>query len=129
MPDWRRSADRASLQANSLVSGIFSGNFAISVPRKPISLHETAVLGATFREIPYADYQGKQFEEQGFSKWCRGMSVSVVSVRFSHAGPFRVTRVAEISADCGAQTEDWYCSPQYKDLSNSLIPGQSWRLA
>ena len=29
LPGWRRSADRTSLQANSLVSGNFTGNFAI----------------------------------------------------------------------------------------------------
>jgi hypothetical protein len=33
---WRRSADRTSLQANSLVSGNFTGNFAILGPRDTI---------------------------------------------------------------------------------------------
>jgi hypothetical protein len=44
LPRWRRSADRTGLQANSLVSGNFTGNFAILVSQEPISLHETAVL-------------------------------------------------------------------------------------
>jgi hypothetical protein len=33
---WRRSADRTSLQENSLVSGNFTGNFAILGPRDTI---------------------------------------------------------------------------------------------
>jgi len=36
MPGWRRSADRTSLQANSLVSGNFSGNSAIPGLRRTI---------------------------------------------------------------------------------------------
>jgi hypothetical protein len=49
---WRRSADRTSLQANSLVSGNFTGNFAILVSQKPISLHETAVLQRLLVKFP-----------------------------------------------------------------------------
>jgi hypothetical protein len=33
LPGWRRSADRTSLQGNSLVSGNFTGNFAILGPK------------------------------------------------------------------------------------------------
>jgi hypothetical protein len=36
LPGWRRSADRTSLQANSLVSGNFTGNFAILEPKDTI---------------------------------------------------------------------------------------------
>src|SRR5207247_11376543 len=36
LPGWRRSADRTSLQANSLESGNFTGNFAILGLRDPI---------------------------------------------------------------------------------------------
>jgi hypothetical protein len=43
LPGWRRSADRARLQANSLLSGNLTGNFAISGVLKPISSPETAV--------------------------------------------------------------------------------------
>jgi hypothetical protein len=32
MPGWGRSADRASLHANSLVTGTFAGKFAVSGP-------------------------------------------------------------------------------------------------
>jgi hypothetical protein len=34
---WRRSADRTRLQANSLLTGNFTGNFAISGLPRPIS--------------------------------------------------------------------------------------------
>jgi len=36
LPGWPRSADRARLQAKSLVSGNFTGNFAILRPRGTI---------------------------------------------------------------------------------------------
>jgi len=49
---WRRSADRTRLQANSLVSGNFTGNFAILVSQKPISLQETAVLQRLLAQFP-----------------------------------------------------------------------------
>jgi hypothetical protein len=48
MPGWRRSADRTRLHANSLLTG----KFAILVPQKPISLHETAVLQRLFDQFP-----------------------------------------------------------------------------
>jgi hypothetical protein len=37
MPGWRRSADRTRLHANSLLTGNFTGNFAILRLRQPIS--------------------------------------------------------------------------------------------
>ena len=37
MPGWRRSADRTRLHANSLLTGNFTGNFAILGLREPIS--------------------------------------------------------------------------------------------
>jgi hypothetical protein len=41
---WRRSADRTRLQPNSLLTGNFAGNFAISGLREPIPEQETAAL-------------------------------------------------------------------------------------
>src|SRR5882672_5697461 len=53
LPGWRRSADRTGLQANSLLTGNFTGNFAISgfrdVPLKP----KVGCIAATSRTIPY----------------------------------------------------------------------------
>ena len=36
LPGWRRSADRTRLQANSLLTGNFTGNFAILEPEDTI---------------------------------------------------------------------------------------------
>jgi hypothetical protein len=44
LPGWRRSDDRNRLHANSLLTGIFTGNFAISGLPAPIPERETAVL-------------------------------------------------------------------------------------
>src|SRR5437764_8055505 len=41
---WRRSADRACLRVDSLLTGNFTGNFAVSSPSEPISWQEVAVL-------------------------------------------------------------------------------------
>jgi hypothetical protein len=52
LPPWRRSADRARLQANSLVSGNFTGNFAILGLRSTIEYQETAALQSLFEQFP-----------------------------------------------------------------------------
>ena len=51
-PGWRRSADRTSLQANSLVSGNFKGNFAILGLRDTIEHQETAALQPLLEQFP-----------------------------------------------------------------------------
>jgi hypothetical protein len=45
---WRRSTDRTCLRPNSLLTG----NFTTLVPRRPISLHEAAVLQAFPEQLP-----------------------------------------------------------------------------
>ena len=52
LPGWRRSADRTCLQANSLLTGNFTGNFVIFGPQKPFSLRETAVLQRLLAQFP-----------------------------------------------------------------------------
>src|SRR5207244_1990393 len=52
LPGWRRSADRTSLQANSLVSGNFTGNFAILGLRDTIWYQETAALQPLLEQFP-----------------------------------------------------------------------------
>jgi hypothetical protein len=52
MPGWRRSADRTRLHANSLLTGNFTGNFAISGPQDRISEQETAALQRLFVKFP-----------------------------------------------------------------------------
>jgi hypothetical protein len=52
LPRWRRSADRTSLQANSLVSGNFTGNFAIQGLRDTITCQETAALQPLLEQFP-----------------------------------------------------------------------------
>jgi hypothetical protein len=52
LPGWRRSADRTYLRPISLLTGNFTGNFAILVPRGPISLHETPVLQPFLEQFP-----------------------------------------------------------------------------
>jgi hypothetical protein len=49
---WRRSTDRAGLQANSLVSGNFTGNFAILGLRDTIEDQETAALQPLPEQFP-----------------------------------------------------------------------------
>src|SRR5258706_8409293 len=51
-PGWRRSADRTNLHANSLVSGNFTGNFAILRLRDTIWYQETAALQPVLEEFP-----------------------------------------------------------------------------
>jgi hypothetical protein len=72
---WRRSADRAGLQANSLVSGNFTGNFAILVSQKPISLHETAVLQRLLVQFPTRLIRENNFKNKEFSKTYQGPTV------------------------------------------------------
>jgi hypothetical protein len=52
LPGWRRSADRTRLHANSLLTGNFTGNFAISGLPKPISQQETAAPQSLFAQFP-----------------------------------------------------------------------------
>src|ERR1700720_4494875 len=52
LPGWRRSADRTRLQANSLLTGNFTGNFAISGLPRPISQQETAAPQSLFAQFP-----------------------------------------------------------------------------
>jgi hypothetical protein len=51
-PGWRRSADRTRLQANSLLTGNFTGKFAISRVQETISEPETAVPQGLFKKFP-----------------------------------------------------------------------------
>jgi hypothetical protein len=48
-----------------LLSGNFTGNFAILAPQKPISLHETAVLQRLCEQFPTQISRENIFEEQG----------------------------------------------------------------
>jgi hypothetical protein len=49
---WRRSADRTRLQADSLLTGNFTGNFAILGPCEPSSTQDTAVLQRFLWQFP-----------------------------------------------------------------------------
>jgi hypothetical protein len=49
---WRRSADRACLHVKSLLTGNFTGNFAISGPQDGIPERETAALQRLFVKFP-----------------------------------------------------------------------------
>ena len=55
LPGWRRSADRTCLHQNSLLTGNFTGNFAVSRLPRPISLARNRCAAVTFRAIPYAN--------------------------------------------------------------------------
>jgi hypothetical protein len=52
LPGWRRSADRTRLHATSLVTGNFTGNFAILAPCEPSSMQDTAVLQRFLAQFP-----------------------------------------------------------------------------
>jgi hypothetical protein len=52
MPGWRRSADRTRLHANSLLTGNFTGNFAILEAWEPISWQKTPVPQRLFAQFP-----------------------------------------------------------------------------
>src|SRR5438132_832361 len=51
-PGWRRSADRAGLHANSLLTGNFTGKNAISGFLGPISWQKVAVPHRFFAQFP-----------------------------------------------------------------------------
>jgi hypothetical protein len=59
---WRRSADRTCLYENSLVSGNFTGNFAISGLLQPIPEQETAALQHFPEQFP------KQINRENISR-------------------------------------------------------------
>ena len=52
LPGWRRSADRTRLHANSLLTGNFTGKFAILGRSETISLAKTAVPQALLERFP-----------------------------------------------------------------------------
>jgi len=52
MLGWRRSADRARLHTNSLLSGNLTGNSAILRPVESFSAQETAVLQPLMEQFP-----------------------------------------------------------------------------
>jgi hypothetical protein len=52
MPGWQRSADRTRLRANSLLTGNFTGNFAILGLRDAIWYQETAALQPLLEQFP-----------------------------------------------------------------------------
>jgi hypothetical protein len=52
LPGWRRSADRTRLPANSLLTGNFTGNFAILKLRDTIWYQETAALQPLSEQFP-----------------------------------------------------------------------------
>jgi hypothetical protein len=62
LPGWRRSADRTCLYENSLVSGNFTGNFAISGLRQLIPEQETAALRHFPEQFP------KQINRENISR-------------------------------------------------------------
>ena len=49
---WEQSDTNQSQPSNSLLTGNFTGNFAILGPQKPISLHETTVPQRLFTKFP-----------------------------------------------------------------------------
>jgi hypothetical protein len=52
LPGWRRSADRTRLHANSLLTGNFTGNFAIFSPLRRLSTRKAAVPQGLFAKFP-----------------------------------------------------------------------------
>jgi hypothetical protein len=62
MGGWRGSADRARLHRNSLLTGNFTGNFAILRLREPISQPETTALQRLVAQFP------EQINRENFSK-------------------------------------------------------------
>src|SRR5260370_12691425 len=52
LPGWRRSADRTRLEANSLLTGNFTGKVAVSGLLRPISWQEAAVPQRLFAQFP-----------------------------------------------------------------------------
>jgi hypothetical protein len=70
---WRSSGIRTCLRANSLLTGNFTGKFAVLGVWETISEPETAVPQRLFEHFPYSDEQGKQFEEQGIFRKQQGI--------------------------------------------------------
>jgi hypothetical protein len=61
---WRRSDDRTRLHANSLLTGNFTGNFAISGLPAPIPERETAVLQPLVEQFPGQNIREKISENR-----------------------------------------------------------------
>jgi hypothetical protein len=64
LPGWRRSDDRTRLHANSLLTGNFTGNFAISGLPAPIPERETAVLQPLVEQFPGQNIREKIAENR-----------------------------------------------------------------
>jgi hypothetical protein len=52
LPGWRRSADRTRLHGSSLLTGNFTGNFAIFRPQEAVLEQEAAVLQLLLERFP-----------------------------------------------------------------------------
>src|SRR5882757_3194675 len=88
---WRRSADRTRLQANSLLTGNFTGNFAISGPCAPGSTQDTAVLQRFLAQFPKQIIREKISKNREFLGDIREFGPQKVRVHFSHpAGPLSI---------------------------------------
>jgi hypothetical protein len=92
MPGWRRSADRTRLHANSLLTGNFTGKFAILVPQKPISLHETAVLQRLFDQFPTQINRENISKNREFLAVNREFHLQNDKMKMQIAAPPRATR-------------------------------------
>jgi hypothetical protein len=90
LPGWRRSADRTRLQANSLLTGNFTGNFAISGLPRPISQQETAAPQSLFAQFPTQINRENISKNREFFAGIREFKNSGVSVHFSHTCLFKV---------------------------------------
>src|SRR5947209_7972368 len=86
LPGWRRSADRTRLQTNSLLTGNFTGNFAILPPRDARLEVEVAVPRAIFAQFPTQINREKFLTNREFSRQNKEFSYAKGRVRASGVG-------------------------------------------
>ena len=84
LPRWRRSADRASLRANSLLTGNFTGNFAILELREETSTSDRPVSQPLLSFFATQADREIFLQEQGILVSNRGY----ISLLSSEAPPF-----------------------------------------
>jgi hypothetical protein len=78
---WRRSADRTCLHTNSLLTGNFTGNFAISGLEDRISEQETAVLQRFFSQFPTKFNRENIFENRELKNQEQGIKLQKTDKR------------------------------------------------
>jgi hypothetical protein len=75
---WRCSADRTGLHTNSLLTGNFTGNFAIIRPHGRYDQQETTVLPLLPERFPTKPIKENSFDKQGKENPKQGLATAAM---------------------------------------------------